>query len=129
MKAFRAQRLAAEMTTLVVARRLSVLARYVMTLIDTADAYGPFTNEELVGLVTDSPQTADPGNSSPGAGRCGRPEYVRQSIDGSLRRLRTDHVDLYQLHRVDYRFRSRRPGERWPRPWQRAKRATSACPK
>jgi aryl-alcohol dehydrogenase-like predicted oxidoreductase len=90
-----------------------------MTLIDTADVYGPFTNEELVGralagrhrdlavlatkvgLVTDSPQTADPGNNSPGAGRSGRPEHVRQSIDGSLRRLRTDHVDLYQLHRVD----------------------------
>jgi aryl-alcohol dehydrogenase-like predicted oxidoreductase len=40
-------------------------------------------------------------SNSPGAGRCGRPEYVRRSIDGSLRRLRTDHVDLYQLHRVD----------------------------
>ena len=54
-----------------------------------------------VGLVTDSPQTADPGNNSPGAGRSGRPEHVRQSIDGSLRRLRTDHVDLYQLHGVN----------------------------
>ena len=90
-----------------------------MTLIDTADVYGPFTNEELVGralegghrdravlatkvgLLSDSPQIADPGNNSPGAARNGRPEHVRQSIDGSLRRLRTDHVDLYQLHRVD----------------------------
>src|SRR5262249_28921340 len=42
-----------------------------------------------------------PGGSSPGAGRNGRPEHVRRSIDGSLRRLGTDHVDLYQLHRVD----------------------------
>ncbi len=90
-----------------------------MTLIDTADAYGPHTNEELVGralasgyrgravlatkvgLLTDSVQAADPGNSSPGASRDGRPEHVRESIDGSLRRLGTDHVDLYQLHRVD----------------------------
>jgi len=90
-----------------------------MTLIDTADAYGPYTNEELVGralaggsrdravlatkvgLITDSPQTANPASNSPGAARNGRPEHVRASIDGSLRRLRTDYVDLYQLHRVD----------------------------
>ena len=90
-----------------------------MTLIDTADAYGPYTNEELVGralarghreravlatkvgLLTDSVEVANPGSSSPGAGRDGRPEHVRSSIDGSLRRLGTDHVDLYQLHRVD----------------------------
>src|SRR5262252_760005 len=90
-----------------------------MTLIDTADAYGPHTNEELVGralagghrdravlatkvgLLTDSVQAADPASNSPGASRDGRPEHVRESIDGSLRRLGTDHVDLYQLHRVD----------------------------
>ncbi len=92
-----------------------------MTLIDTADAYGPYTNEELVGralagghrdravlatkvgLLTDSVEVANPGGNSPGAGRDGRPEHVRRSIDGSLRRLGTDHVDLYQLHRVDPR--------------------------
>jgi aryl-alcohol dehydrogenase-like predicted oxidoreductase len=90
-----------------------------MTLIDTADAYGPHTNEDLVGralaggrreqavlatkvgLLTDSPQAANPSGSPPGANRDGRPEHVRASIDGSLLRLRTDHVDLYQLHRVD----------------------------
>jgi aryl-alcohol dehydrogenase-like predicted oxidoreductase len=90
-----------------------------MTLIDTADAYGPYTNEELVGraladghreravlatkvgLLIDSVEVADPGGSSPGVGRDGRPEHVRKSIEGSLRRLGTDHVDLYQLHRVD----------------------------
>jgi len=90
-----------------------------MTLIDTADAYGPYTNEELVGralaggnreravlatkvgLLTDSVQVADPASTSPGASRNGRPEHIRASIDGSLRRLGTDHVDLYQLHRVD----------------------------
>jgi aryl-alcohol dehydrogenase-like predicted oxidoreductase len=90
-----------------------------MTLIDTADAYGPHTNEELVGralagghrdravlatkvgLITDSAPAARSGSTSPGASRDGRPEHVRESIDGSLRRLGTDHVDLYQLHRVD----------------------------
>jgi len=90
-----------------------------MTLLDTADAYGPYTNEELVGralagghreravlatkvgLLADSVEIANPGGNSPGGGRDGRPEHIRRSIDGSLRRLRTDHVDLYQLHRVD----------------------------
>jgi aryl-alcohol dehydrogenase-like predicted oxidoreductase len=90
-----------------------------MTLIDTADVYGPHTNEELVGralagghrgravlatkvgIVRDSVETADPSNDSAERALDGRPEYIRASIDGSLRRLGTDHVDLYQLHRVD----------------------------
>lgn len=90
-----------------------------MTLIDTADVYGPYTNEELVGralagghrdravlatkvgLVGDTPAAANRANNSPGMGRNGRPEHVRASIDASLKRLRTDYVDLYQLHRVD----------------------------
>jgi aryl-alcohol dehydrogenase-like predicted oxidoreductase len=92
-----------------------------MTLIDTADVYGPFTNEELVGralagghreravlatkvgLVADTPSSASRTPNSPGMGRDGRPEHIRTSIDASLKRLRTDHVDLYQLHRVDPR--------------------------
>jgi len=91
-----------------------------MTLVDTADAYGPFTNEALVGralagghrertvlatkvglVMGDTGAATGPGTASPGAGRNGRPEHVRASIDGSLQRLATDHVDLYQLHRVD----------------------------
>jgi len=105
-----------------VAISISVIHRALdlgVTLIDTADAYGPYTNEELVGhalaggrreravlatkvgLLTDSVEAVNPRGSSPGAGRNGRPEHVRKSIDGSLRRLRTDYVDLYQLHRVD----------------------------
>jgi aryl-alcohol dehydrogenase-like predicted oxidoreductase len=90
-----------------------------MTLIDTADVYGPYTNEELVGraladeyreravlatkvgLTGDTVHVANPGNTAPGLARNGRPEHVRESIDASLRRLRTDHVDLYQLHRID----------------------------
>ncbi|HTE63479.1 MAG TPA: aldo/keto reductase [Solirubrobacteraceae bacterium] len=82
-----------------------------VTLIDTADAYGPFTNEEVVGralagrrdevvlatkvgLVVEDVETL-------AIGRDGRPEHVREGIDASLRRLGTDRVELYQLHRVD----------------------------
>jgi aryl-alcohol dehydrogenase-like predicted oxidoreductase len=96
------------------ARSAAVIHRAIelgMTLIDTADVYGPFTNEELVGralsgrreevvlatkvgLVVEDAETLR-------LGRDGRPEHVRDGIDASLRRLQTDHVDLYQLHRVD----------------------------
>ena len=79
-----------------------------VTLIDTADVYGPFTNEELVGsgldrrrdgvfLATKCGLVVGPD----GMGRNGRPEHVRAAIDASLQRLRTDRVDLWQLHRVD----------------------------
>lgn len=82
-----------------------------ITLLDTADAYGPFTNEELLGRalrgkprssfvlatkfgIVRGPRPQDRGFN-------GRPDYVKQSIDGSLQRLGLDYVDLYQYHRVD----------------------------
>jgi aryl-alcohol dehydrogenase-like predicted oxidoreductase len=79
-----------------------------MNLIDTADVYGPFTNEELVGgalagrraeavLVTKGGVRYDGGEFTLN----GRPEYLRTALEASLRRLGTDHVDLYLLHRVD----------------------------
>ena len=79
-----------------------------VTLIDTADVYGPFTNETLVGhglagrraeafLATKVGLVV----GRDGIVKDGRPEHVREGIDGSLTRLQTDHVDLYQLHRVD----------------------------
>lgn len=79
-----------------------------VTLIDTADVYGPFTNEELVGsglrgrrdeayLATKCGLVV--GGS--GMDRNGRPEHVRAALDASLARLGTDRVDLWQLHRVD----------------------------
>jgi len=81
-----------------------------VTLLDTADAYGPFTNEQLIGrsiagrrdevvLATKFGNVRNPDGSF--AGVNGRPEFVRQAIDGSLQRLGVDHVDLYYQHRVD----------------------------
>src|ERR1700754_2822710 len=78
---------------------------------DTSDAYGPYTNEELLGrvmtgrrdkvfLATKFGMLRDP-NEPAKRGVSGRPEYVRQAVEGSLRRLRTDHIDLYYQHRVD----------------------------
>ncbi|MCU7825539.1 aldo/keto reductase [Kitasatospora sp. DSM 101779] len=82
-----------------------------VTLIDTADIYGPYDNEELVGRALAGPYRERavlatkvglvPGTGGARVGNDGRPEHVRKSIDDSLRRLGTDHVDLYQLHRVD----------------------------
>src|ERR1700733_12084971 len=82
-----------------------------ITLLDTADMYGPFINEELVGqaiagrrdevvLATKFGIVRDPANPS-ARGVDGRPEYVRRSCEASLRRLGTDHIDLYYQHRVD----------------------------
>jgi len=91
---------------------IEVLRRSVelgVTLIDTADSYGPNVAEELVrealypypdslalatkaGLSRSGPNQWQP---------CGRPEYLRQQCEGSLRRLGVDQIDLFQLHRVD----------------------------
>jgi len=80
-----------------------------VTLIDTADSYGPFVSEDLIaealhpypedlviatkgGLTRSGPDLWEP---------VGRPEYLRQCVEMSLRRLRLDRIDLYQLHRID----------------------------
>jgi aryl-alcohol dehydrogenase-like predicted oxidoreductase len=77
---------------------------------DTADMYGPFKNEELLGRALRGRRdqviiaTKFGNRRSPeGAflGVSGRPEYVREACDASLRRLRVDHIDLYYQHRVD----------------------------
>jgi aryl-alcohol dehydrogenase-like predicted oxidoreductase len=81
-----------------------------VSFLDTADMYGPFTNEELVGravrdrrdrvvLATKFGNVRGQGGEF--LGIRGDPEYVRQACDASLRRLGTDHVDLYYQHRVD----------------------------
>jgi aryl-alcohol dehydrogenase-like predicted oxidoreductase len=78
--------------------------------LDTADMYGPFTNERLVGRAIrgrrDSVIVATKFGNQRGEdgsflGVNGRPDYVRKSCDGSLRRLGVDHIDLYYQHRVD----------------------------
>jgi len=82
-----------------------------INLLDTADMYGPFKNEELVGraikgkrdrviIATKFGNVRDPNNRT-FRGVNGRPEYVRESCEGSLKRLRVDTIDLYYQHRVD----------------------------
>ena len=82
-----------------------------INFLDTADVYGPFTNEELVGgairgrrdqvvLATKFGIVRDPQNPNV-RGVSGKPEYVRQSCEASLRRLGVDTIDLYYQHRVD----------------------------
>lgn len=82
-----------------------------VTLLDTADMYGPFTNETLVGKAIRGRRdqvvlASKVGNEIGADGRLtgalnGRPEYIRQAVEGSLGRLGTDHLDLYYLHRID----------------------------
>jgi len=78
--------------------------------LDTADMYGPFTNERLVGkairgrrnqVVLATKFGNQRGEDGGFLGVNGRPEYVRKSCDGSLQRLGVDHIDLYYQHRVD----------------------------
>ena len=79
--------------------------------LDTADVYGPFKNEELVGraikgkrdkvvIATKFGIVRDPNNPK-ARGVNGKPEYIRASCEGSLKRLAIDHIDLYYQHRVD----------------------------
>lgn len=79
-----------------------------VTMLDTAEVYGPYTNEELVGdaLVgrRDKVQLATKGGHKIGdtaGGLDSRPESIRRALEGSLRRLKTDYIDLYYIHRVD----------------------------
>ena len=80
------------------------------SLLDTADMYGPLTNEELVGRAiagrrTDVVLATKFGNErredGSWVGINGHPDYVRAACDASLRRLGVDHIDLYYQHRVD----------------------------
>ena len=82
-----------------------------VTMLDTADMYGPYTNEELVGraikgrrndafVATKFGIIRDP-NDPAKRGINGRPEYVKSSVNGSLKRLGIDTIDLYYQHRVD----------------------------
>ena len=81
-----------------------------VNFLDTADIYGPFTNEMLVGRAVKDHRdkvviaTKFGNESGPNGERLGvngRPEYVRSACDASLARLGVDHIDLYYQHRVD----------------------------
>ena len=96
------------------AESLATIHRYLDlggNFLDTADMYGPFTNEQLVGkaikgrrdklvIATKFGIVRDPNNPAV-RGVNGKPDYVRQSCEGSLKRLGVDHIDLYYQHRVD----------------------------
>ncbi|POD93828.1 aldo/keto reductase [Pectobacterium odoriferum] len=82
-----------------------------VTLLDTADMYGPHTNELLLGkaikgkreqvfLATKFGIVRDPANPH-ARGICGKPDYIRRAVEGSLTRLGTDVIDLYYQHRID----------------------------
>lgn len=83
-----------------------------VTFFDTAEVYGPFTNEELVGealapfreqvvIATKFGFKLDPTGEKTWIGLDSRPEHIREVADASLKRLRTDRIDLFYQHRVD----------------------------
>jgi aryl-alcohol dehydrogenase-like predicted oxidoreductase len=83
-----------------------------VTFFDTAEAYGPFTNEELVGeavapfrrdvvIATKFGWEIDPQTGKQGAGLNSRPEHIKVAVEGMLKRLKTEYIDLLYQHRVD----------------------------
>jgi aryl-alcohol dehydrogenase-like predicted oxidoreductase len=83
-----------------------------VTLFDTAEAYGPFTNEELVGealapfrsqvvIATKFGFDIDPKTGARGGGVNSSPEHIKAVAEASLKRLRTEAIDLFYRHRVD----------------------------
>jgi aryl-alcohol dehydrogenase-like predicted oxidoreductase len=83
-----------------------------VTFFDTAEVYGPFTNEELVGealapyrgqvvIATKFGWAPNPQEGGKWTGLDSRPEHIKEAAEGSLKRLKTDVIDLYYQHRVD----------------------------
>src|SRR6201994_960778 len=83
-----------------------------VTHFDTAEAYGPFANENLVGealaplrdkvtIATKFGFDIDPATGQRNGGTNSRPEHIKAVADASLKRLRTDRIDLFYQHRVD----------------------------
>jgi aryl-alcohol dehydrogenase-like predicted oxidoreductase len=83
-----------------------------VTFFDTAEVYGPFTNEELVGealapfraevvIATKFGWDVDPETGKQNVGLNSRPEHIRVAVEGMLKRLKTDYIDLLYQHRVD----------------------------
>jgi len=79
-----------------------------VTFFDTAEAYGPFTNEEVLGEALEPFRNTVViatkfgfKEGKPGLGLDSRPERIREVVEAALKRLRTDHIDLFYQHRVD----------------------------
>ena len=83
-----------------------------ITFFDTAEVYGPFTNEELVGealanvrdkvvIATKFGFNLNPDGSPGWTGLNSRPEHIKQVVEASLKRLKTNYIDIYYQHRVD----------------------------
>jgi aryl-alcohol dehydrogenase-like predicted oxidoreductase len=83
-----------------------------VTFFDTAEVYGPFTNEKLVGealapmreqvvIATKFGFNNDPNKQPADMPLNSRPEHIKEAVEGSLKRLKTDYIDLYYQHRVD----------------------------
>ncbi len=83
-----------------------------VTFFDTAEVYGPYLNEEVVGealepfrdevvIATKFGFAPDPGNEGKWSATNSRPDHIQQMVEGSLKRLRTDAIDLLYQHRVD----------------------------
>jgi len=83
-----------------------------VTFFDTAEVYGPFTNEELVGealapfrgqvvIATKFGWAPNPEDEGKWTALDSRPEHIKEAAEGSLKRLKTDVIDLYYQHRVD----------------------------
>jgi aryl-alcohol dehydrogenase-like predicted oxidoreductase len=83
-----------------------------ITFFDTAEVYGPFSNEEIVGeglapfrgqvvIATKFGFDINPDGTHGSKGTDGSPAHIRQAVEGSLKRLKTDVIDLYYQHRVD----------------------------
>ncbi len=83
-----------------------------VTFFDTAEVYGPFLNEEVVGealapfrkdvvIATKFGFAPDPGNDNKWSATNSRPEHIKQAVEASLKRLQTDAIDLLYQHRVD----------------------------
>ncbi len=109
-----------------------------ISLFDTSDIYGPHTNEQLLGeairgrrdqVVLATKFGFVPGVAGAPFTLSGRPEYVREACDASLRRLGVDTIDLYYQHRVDPARRSKTPSVRWPTSCTPARCATWDCPR
>ena len=96
------------------AQSIGVIRRAVelgVDFFDTAEVYGPFANEDIVGEALEPFRDqitiatkfgfAFEENGVTGGGLCSRPESIARAVEGSLRRLRTDRIDLYYQHRVD----------------------------